>query len=415
VIPILAWLILFLCLLVSILKYTFALILKWSVPSATVKKDYTYQPTVSVLMPCFNEGQTVYETIESISKSNYPNEKFEVIAQDDCSVDDSYEWMLKAQRDFSNIKVTVGRNLENSGKARSVCNALQLSQAEMVISIDSDCIFHPDAIRELASCFSEPKIGSVGGRVGVRNPNENAITAIQTFIYYAAFQVYKVPENWTRSVGCISGCLFAIRRELLLEIEPKIRSRHWFGIPVNQGEDRFMTHQTLLRGYGTYINTDALCWTTVPTTLSNLFKQQLRWRRSIVRDLFYTLRTLPRHVWTLHPNTVITLVLTPLAAILGLLMVFTLLSGNPMEWAGPAPLILYLGLAAVLSWVIRKYSVREAVNNPLAFGAYLAWSLVSSLFITTLALCTLDSRDWGTRAKPQEAANGDATAQELAR
>jgi cellulose synthase/poly-beta-1,6-N-acetylglucosamine synthase-like glycosyltransferase len=412
--PVLVWLILFLCLLISILKYTFALILKWSVPGAAVQKDYSYQPTVSVLMPCFNEGKTVYETIESISKSNYPSDRFEVIAQDDCSVDDSYEWILKAQRDFNNISVRVGRNAVNSGKARSVCNALKLSTAEMVISIDSDCIFHPDAIRELAACFSEPNIGSVGGRVGVRNPNESTITAIQTFIYYAAFQVYKVPENWTRSVGCISGCLFAIRRELLLEIEPMIRSRHWFGIPVNQGEDRFLTHQTLLRGYGTYINNDALCWTTVPTTLPELFKQQLRWRRSIVRDLFYTLRTLPKHVWTLHPNTVITLVLTPLGAILGLLMVFTMLSGNPMEWAGPAPLALYLGLAAVLSWVIRKYSAREAINNPLAFGAYLAWSLVSSLFITTLALCTMDSKDWGTRTKQQEAADGHATGQETA-
>ena len=405
--PILICLILVLCLLISVVKYTLALILKWSVPKAVVTKDYSYQPTVSVLMPCFNEGKTVYETIESISKSNYPNEKFEVIAQDDCSVDDSYDWMLKAQRDFANIRIRVGRNATNSGKARSVCNALQLSEADMVISIDSDCIFHPDAIRELAACFSEPKIGSVGGRVGVRNPNESTITAIQTFIYYAAFQVYKVPENWTRSVGCISGCLFAIRRELLLEIEPKIRSRHWFGIPVNQGEDRFLTHQTLLRGYGTYINNDALCWTTVPSTLTNLFKQQLRWRRSIVRDLFYTLRTLPQHVWTLHPNTVLTLVITPLGALLGLLVTLTMLSGNPMEWAGPAPLMLYLGLAAVLGWVIRKYSTREAVNNPLAFGAYLAWSIVSSLFITTLALCTLDSKDWGTRTKEQEAADGN--------
>ncbi len=214
--PVLVWLILFLCLVISIIKYTLALILKWSAPKATVKRDYTYQPTVSVLMPCFNEGKTVYETIDSISQSNYPNDRFEVIAQDDCSVDDSYEWMLKAQRDFTNIQVRVGRNTVNSGKARTVCNALHHSTADMIISIDSDCIFHPDAIRELAACFSEPKIGSVGGRVGVRNPNESTITAIQTFIYYAAFQLYKVPENWTRSVGCISGCLFAIRRELLL-------------------------------------------------------------------------------------------------------------------------------------------------------------------------------------------------------
>ncbi len=409
--PVLVWLIVILCLLTSAIKYTLALILKWSVPGAKIRKDYAYVPAVSVLMPCYNEGKTVYETIESISKSNYPNDRFEVIAQDDCSADESHQWMLKAQRDFTNIRVRVGRNDENSGKARTVCNALQQSTGEIIISIDSDCIFHPDAIRELTACFSEAKIGSVGGRVGIRNPNASAITAIQTFVYYAAFQLYKIPENWTRSVGCISGCLFAIRRELLLEIEPKIRSRNWFGVPVNQGEDRFLTHQTLLHGYGTYVNNDALCWTTAPATLSELFKQQLRWRRSVVRDLFFTLRTLPQHIWKLHPNSVLTLVLTPLGAIVALLVVVTTLAGDPMAWASSAPLVMCLGIAAALGWAIRKYSIREAVNNPLAFGAYAAWSLVSSLFITTLALCTLDSRDWGTRSKKQEASHGDSSIQ----
>ena len=259
--PILLWLIMVLCLLISVAKYLMGIILRLSFPSAKVKKDYSHQPMVSVLMPCYNEGRTVYETIESISKSNYPVDRFEVIAQDDRSVDDSYEWILKAQRDFTNIRVRAGRNEVNCGKARTVCNALQLSTADIIISIDSDCIFHPDAIRELTACFSESRIGSVGGRVGVRNPNDGIMTSIQAIVDYSAFQLYKIPENWTRSVCCISGCLFAIRRNSLLQIEPVIRALHWFGIPVTQGEDRFLAHQTLLRGYGTYINNDAVCWT----------------------------------------------------------------------------------------------------------------------------------------------------------
>lgn len=399
--PILLWLILVLCLLISVVKYVMGMILRLTSRGIKIQKDFSCEPTVSVLMPCYNEGKTVYETIESISKSNYPSDKFEVIAQDDCSVDDSYEWMLKAQRDFTNIRVRTGRNEANSGKARSVCNALQLSTAEIIISIDSDCIFDREAIRELTSCFAEPHIGSVGGRVGVRNPNDGVITTIQTIMYYFAFQLYKIPENWTRSVGCISGCLFAVRRELLLEMEPAIRSRHWFGVPVNQGEDRFLTHQTLLHGYGTYINNDALCWTTVPNTLSVLFKQQLRWRRSIVRDFFFTLRTLPQHVWKLHPNTILTLMLVPLGALVGLLVAITMLTSNPLAWAGPVPVLGALGIAAVLSWVIKKYSVKETLAHPLAFGAYVAWSVVSNLFLTPLALCTMDSADWGTRTKRQ--------------
>jgi cellulose synthase/poly-beta-1,6-N-acetylglucosamine synthase-like glycosyltransferase len=180
--PILLWLILVLSLLITVVKYLMGIIMRFSFPSAIAKKDYSYEPTVSVLMPCYNEGKTVYETIASIAKSEYPNHKFEVIAQDDCSGDDSFEWMKKAQRDFTNIRIRTGRNEVNSGKARSVCNALQHSTAEVIISIDSDCIFHPRAIRELTACFAEPKMGSVGGRVGVRNPNDNVITAIQTLI-----------------------------------------------------------------------------------------------------------------------------------------------------------------------------------------------------------------------------------------
>ena len=83
-------------------------------------------------------------------------------------------------------------------------------------------------------------------------------------------------------------------------------------------EDRFMTHLILLEGYGTYINNDALCWTTVPATLGELFKQQLRWRQSILRDLFFTIRTLPQQVRKLHPNALLHMVLTPLGAIVAL-------------------------------------------------------------------------------------------------
>jgi len=138
-----------------------------------------------------------------------------------------------------------------------------------------------------------------------------------------------------------------------------------------------------------------------------LFKQQLRWRRSIVRDFFYTLRTLPQHVFKLHPNTVLTLVLTPLGALVALLVVITMLTSDPMAWAGPAPLVVYLGIAAVLTLAIRRFSTRETIRHPLAFGAYIAWSIASSLFITPLALCTMDSADWGTRTKePEEAPIG---------
>ena len=99
-----------------------------------------------------------------------------------------------------------------------------------------------------------------------------------------------------------------------------------------------------------------------------------------------------------------------MGALVGLLVVVTMLTSDPLAWIGPAPLFTALGIGAVLTWVIKQYSAQEAVAHPLAFAAYVGWSLVSSLFLTPLALCTMDSADWGTRTvERREVPLGNAT------
>src|SRR5258708_20554016 len=112
----LIWLILFVRGLMKICKYTGGAILKWSVSGAKIRKDFGFQPTVSVILPCYNEGRAVYEAIGSISGSDYPNDRFEIIAHDDCSVDDSFQWMLRAQWNFPNRPVIGVRTAANSAQ-----------------------------------------------------------------------------------------------------------------------------------------------------------------------------------------------------------------------------------------------------------------------------------------------------------
>jgi cellulose synthase/poly-beta-1,6-N-acetylglucosamine synthase-like glycosyltransferase len=241
-------------------------------------------------------------------------------------------------------------------------------------------------------------MGAVGGRVGVRNVNDSTATMVQTFYYYFAFQLLKLPESVTRSVTCISGCLFAIRRDLFLALEPRIRNRNWFGVPVNDGEDRYLTHQVLLSGYGTYINPDAQCWTNVPVTLTQLIKQQIRWRRSGTRDFFLTLKTLPEHVWKLHPNTVFTLVVPPLASFMAVALMFIAPFTDAGFWLAPVSFISYAAGAAIFDALIRKHNPEQRVLDPLRLATYAVWRL-GSIVITVLALCTFETSDWGTRAK----------------
>jgi len=380
------------------LRYIIAGIQRLSTPDLGMKKDYALLPTLSVLLPCFNEGEAVYSTIESILASDYPANRLEIVVTDDCSVDDSYEWIQKAEQDFSG-QVRGFKNELNMGKTRTILNALARSHSEMVMIVDSDTILAPNAIRELMACFADPKMGAVGGPASVRNPNDNALTAFQTYLYYLGFRLGKVPESYCQFVGCIGGYMLAMRRSVLLEVQPKLEARNWFGVKVKDGEDRFLTHQILLAGYKTYCDMDAECWTTVPNTFKKYWLQQLRWRRSNARDFFYTIHHLPLHVRTLHWMSSYVYILTPLVMVISTIQVVVSLLFNPVEWFDPRMALGYIFMSFFIIALIRRFHPEQALDNPLLLFVYAVWWVANNVFLTPLALMTLDSDGWGNRDK----------------
>src|SRR3954471_22099547 len=71
-----------------------------------------YEPTVTAIIPMFNEGAAIKETLQSILDSDYPAAKLRVICVDDCSTDDSYEQAKEVARS-SGGRLTVLRNRSN--------------------------------------------------------------------------------------------------------------------------------------------------------------------------------------------------------------------------------------------------------------------------------------------------------------
>lgn len=387
-----------------VIRHLVSALLKIGKPSCGYTRDYSYEPTVSVLLPCFNEGRTVYESIESICRSNYPKEKFEIVAIDDCSTDDSYHWILKAQEDFREIRIVATRNPENSGKAETQLNALKFSTGDVILCIDSDAIFDVNAIRELTCCFADPKIGAVGGAVGVKNLNKNILTACQALIYAENFHFLKIFENWTQSVICLSGCMLAVRREIFVKAQSRIAARNFFGVKVKDGEDRFLTHMVQLEGYGTVINPAARCLTDVPDTLRTLWNQQIRWQRSGIRDFCMTLRTLPQHIWELppNPNFLYGLIFPTLAALISIFLMIL----NPFIVIVIAPfwVAFYFLMAGLYDILTRRSLPDQRISSPyklVGLAAFSVW-IVAGRLIELCAMCTLDSTSWMTRQRARE-------------
>jgi cellulose synthase/poly-beta-1,6-N-acetylglucosamine synthase-like glycosyltransferase len=350
-----------------------------------------YEPTVTVVIPMFNEGEAIKETLTSLLATEYPADKFQIVCVDDCSTDNSYELAREMAR-ASNGRLKVIRNRVNLGKRRSINRAVRANESEIIVSVDSDVVVDPNAIRELTRRFVDDRIAAVGGWVDVRNKHDNWLTRMQTIKYWYGYFFLKNLEWGFRRVMCLSGCLTAYRRHVLVELEPVLESRSILGVSIKYGEDRFLTRQIIKAGYLTTMTHAARCRTFVPSNLPEYFSQQLRWRRSNIVDYSGAVS----HVWRLNPFLAI-----HFFAQFALLVAYpiTVIRALSSGWFFEA-LQIHLYVVAVFGlyyrFRVRNNDAAERVSA-LAFLPIALLMPVTYALMTPLALFTLDSGSWETR------------------
>ena len=352
--------------------------------------DPTFEPTVTVVVPMFNEGASIRGTLESLLALRYPAGKLHIVVVDDCSTDDSFAHASAVAR-ASDGRLEVVRNPHNMGKRRSINRAVRAAHSEIIVSVDSDVIVDPDAVRHMVARFTRPDIAAVGGWVDVRNKYDNWLTRMQTVKYFLSYHFLKNIEWAFQRVMCLSGCLTAYRREVLVELEPVLENRAICGVPIKYGEDRFLTRQIIKAGYRTTMSLDAVCWTEAPTRLMDYFSQQLRWRRSNVVDYVGGMT----HVWRLNP-----IIAVHYFTLFMMLIAYPALLASAILNDHLFPMLARQVLLAVVFgmgywWKARKMPMDRV--SPLALIPLALILPVIYALLTPLALFTLDSGSWETR------------------
>ncbi len=352
-----------------------------------------YEPTITVVIPLYNEGRSIAETLRSVLASDYPTAKLRIVCVDDCSSDDSYERALAVARE-SDEQLTVIRNPRNVGKRSSINQVIRDASSELIVSIDSDVVIDRRAIRELVRRFTDPRIAAVGGWVDIRNKHDNWLTRMQVVKYWYAYFVMKNVERAFQRVMVLSGCLTAYRRSVLVELLPILDSRSLLGVPIKYGEDRYLTRQIIKAGYLTTLTLDARCQTFVPASLRVYFSQQLRWRRSNLIDYFAGLG----HVWRLHPLIAINYFSMFSVLLLYPLAVMRAVANHQLFGALALHLAILVPFGLYYRWRVRTWPPEDRVGA-LSFVPQSIVMPVTYALLTPLALFTLDSTSWETRSR----------------
>jgi len=241
-------------------------------------------PTCGVIVPAYNEGRQVLDTLRSIAESDYPQEKLEIVVIDDGSRDDTWFWIQQAVRAIPG-RIKPIRLSRNQGKRRALHAGFMQCSSDVFVTIDSDSQVEAQTLRNLVAPFIQnPKVGAVAGNVRILNLNEGLIPRMLDVSFAFSFDFIRATQSMVNTVMCSPGALSAYRSDLVRQVIPQWVNQKFLGRPANIGEDRAMTNMILKLGHYVHFQSSAMVFTKAPTRYRGLCKMFLRWARSNIRE-----------------------------------------------------------------------------------------------------------------------------------
>lgn len=221
--------------------------------------------SLSMIVPCYNEGETIERTIKSILDSGYKGLK-KIIVVDDCSKDNSYEIIKKLAKKYP--KVIAVQTPKNTGHAAGSKNyGAKFADTELIGFSDGDSYIEKGSIDKMVGFFNDKKVGSVTSSVLVHN-RKRFIEKLQS-VEYKVIKFSRKLLEFIDSIYVTPGPLGVFRRSAFDEIGGFDEK--------NLTEDIEITWHLQHAGYKVKMSVPARSYTVAPSTIPSWIKQRNRW------------------------------------------------------------------------------------------------------------------------------------------
>jgi biofilm PGA synthesis N-glycosyltransferase PgaC len=268
-------------------------------PQAHVKERKSLTG-LTVMVPAYNEAQSIVDTIRSIQNQTMPPD--EIIVIDDCSTDNTSQLAAACG-------VTVLRPEKNTGTKAGAQNlALAQVKTEFVMAIDADTTLAPDAIELLLPAIKVPNTAAVCGFVLPRFVK--SVWERGRYVEYMfAFAFFKQIQNYYDKPLISSGC-FSMYRTNILQAQGGWSTR-------TMAEDMDLTWSFHEAGYGVRFVPKAVCYPIEPHDFNFMNKQLKRWSHGFVQNVRLHWRGIINvKLWDATVASIAYLFVLPLLAIL---------------------------------------------------------------------------------------------------
>lgn len=307
----------YLALIIGALLYVRKQLLHRSVVEADALFKTELFKSISILVPAYNEADNIVESVESLLKLEYP--EYHIIVVNDGSADETLQRLIdyfnlsktdiyfEKQIDHQKIRATYRSpdtpmltviDKENGGKADALNAGLNISETDLICSIDADSILEQNVLKKLIQTFIEHKnTVAAGGVVRVINgckienreikeihTPKNFWARLQSVEYIRAFLFGRVGWDYFKSLLIVSGAFGIFDRQAVIKVGGYLTN--------TVGEDIELIirmHSYHLRNKEDYqirFLPEPICWTEVPTDYTSLRNQRNRWHRGLADSLW---------------------------------------------------------------------------------------------------------------------------------
>jgi len=322
------------------------------------RMDETYRPTVSIILPAFNEALVLRRCLESLLAQNYPQEKIEILCGSDGSTDQTNVILNEIADQNSIIRPFFFHR--QRGKMLTLNDLVSKAQNEILLFVDADVTLNPNAVLSHVRHYVDVSVGGVAGRLIFASERSDGIFRSESTFLSFESNLRRNEAEIGSTVGLYGGN-YSIRRTL------------WKQLPDDRVYDDFFAVLTIVSGGWRLLYEEGAISTEIYGR--NYQEESARKKRNASRCL-YTLRFVPRSLfqgstaWLLWPHKILrwTTGFLVLAVIIG--SVGTYLNGA--DWVLPFLIVEVVSAILILAGGAARNAKRPI---PIASGLYWFFSM----------------------------------------
>ncbi len=227
-------------------------------------------PTATIVVPCFNESESIFGTIDSLLGLDYPSDKLKIMVIDDGSTDNSWN-LIQKYKYHPQIEMF---QKENGGKHTALNFAIARSKSDIIGCLDADSFVKSDALKNIAAYFSDRETMAVTPAIKIYEP-DNILRKIQKVEYDWGIFLRKM-LSLIDALYVTPGPFSIFRREVFENLGPYKKAHNTEDMEMAM---RLQKHNYKIKNCHT-----AFVYTIAPHKFSKLFTQRLRWTYGFLKN-----------------------------------------------------------------------------------------------------------------------------------